>query len=39
MKSRRGLFDDPMDEYTEVIKNVHELWEANIESESESGTG
>ena len=39
VKSRRGLFDDPMDENTEVIKNVHEFWEANSESESESGTG
>ena len=36
MKSRRGLFDDPIDENTEVIKNVHEFWEANSESESES---
>ena len=39
MKSRRGLFDDPMDENTEVIKNVHDFWEANSESESESGSG
>ena len=42
VKSRRGLFDDPMEgdyENTEVIKNVHDFWEANSESESESGSG